>query len=359
MVDRDTNPALAATTTATEPARWLLEAGIEGVALTQTCALARAVVREAALRWPGWWNADLFGEPYREADVRVVGMLRKGLQRLGLMRRRGRTLRTSPRGRELLKDPLALALVLSSDLGGGDPFEEDVAETITASLAQGGPVSDTELTQAAMARVARDGWIGPNGLPPNDRELSAVVWTVICQGEAYGLIRREHEPGGSRITRTQISFTEAGAGVFGDTDSAPAPGAVLVFDAELVGVRGVRARVAVGAAQHLTALHDVIQEAFRWFDDHLYSFWLNNEVPRRRRLEYTSPEIPDEGCSTADVPIAELGLAVGAKIAYVFDFGDEWRLRLTLRELVEADDGAYPRVLRRTGTAPPQYPGPD
>lgn len=359
MADRDTNPGLAAATAATEPARWLLEAGIEGVALTQTHALARAVVREAALRWPGWWNADLFGEPYRETDVRVVGMLREGLQRLELMRRRGRTLRTSPRGRELVKDPLALALVLSSDLGGGDPFEEDVAEAITAGLAQGGPLSDTELTHAAMARIARDGWIGPNGLPPNDRELSAVVWTIICQGEAYGLIRREHEPGGSQITRTQISLTEAGAGVFGETDSAPALGAVLVFDAELVGVRGVRARVAVGAAQHLTALHDVIQEAFCWFDDHLYSFWLNNEFHGGEEFEYTSPEIPDEGCSTADVPIAELGLSVGAKIAYVFDFGDNWRVRLTLREQTDHGSGHYPRVLHLTGTPPPQYCGLD
>ncbi len=181
MADRDTNPALVAAATATEPARWLLEAGIEGVALTQTYALARAVVREAALRWPGWWDAELFGEPYREADVRVVGMLREGLQRLGLMRRRGRTLRTSPRGRELLKDPQALALVLSSDLGGGDPFEEDVAESITAVLSEGGAISNTELTRAARARVAQAGWIGPDGLPPDEHELSAVVWTVICQ----------------------------------------------------------------------------------------------------------------------------------------------------------------------------------
>ncbi len=134
---------------------------------------------------------------------------------------------------------------------------------------------------------------------------------------------------------------------------------VLTFDAELVGARGVRARVAVGAGQHLSALHDAIQEAFGWFDDHLYSFWLNGEFYGGEEFEYTSPEIPDEGCLTADLPIVELDLPLGAKIAYVFDFGDDWRVRLTLRDRADSDGGDYPRVLNRTGTPPPQYGGLD
>ena len=134
---------------------------------------------------------------------------------------------------------------------------------------------------------------------------------------------------------------------------------VLVFDAELADVRGVRARVAVGADQPLTALHDAIQEAFRWADDHLYSFWLDGRFWGDRDAEFTSPIAADEAPRTADVPLAELGLAVGQSIAYVFDFGDEWRVKLTVSEEVEPDGGAYPRVLTRTGTAPPQYPALD
>lgn len=53
--------------------------------------------------------------------------------------------------------------------------------------------------------------------------------------------------------------------------------------------------------------------------------------------------------------VDELRLKPGARIAYVFDYGDEWRVRLTLRERV--DDGSrMPRVSERRGTAPPQYP---
>jgi hypothetical protein len=66
--------------------------------------------------------------------------------------------------------------------------------------------------------------------------------------------------------------------------------------------------------------------------------------------------VPETEGPEADVPLAELGLEPGARIAYVFDYGDEWRVELTLRERDEADGGQYPRILSREGTAPRQYP---
>jgi hypothetical protein len=55
------------------------------------------------------------------------------------------------------------------------------------------------------------------------------------------------------------------------------------------------------------------------------------------------------------VQLRRLGLIEGQRIAYLFDFGDEWRLRLTLRQIVVSDDGQYPRVIESVGGAPPQY----
>ena len=46
---------------------------------------------------------------------------------------------------------------------------------------------------------------------------------------------------------------------------------------ELPDVSGVSAKVAVAAHEHLTVLHDAIQQAFNWENDHLYSFWLDGE----------------------------------------------------------------------------------
>jgi Plasmid pRiA4b ORF-3-like protein len=128
----------------------------------------------------------------------------------------------------------------------------------------------------------------------------------------------------------------------------------LVFDAELLNVRGVRARLAVLERQPLTTLHVAIQQAFGWYDDHLYSFWLDGSFFGSDEVELTTPDAPDEGIATADVPLAELDLRPGQRIGYVFDFGDEWRVRLTVREWV-TEPGDYPRVLELRGTPPPQY----
>lgn len=50
------------------------------------------------------------------------------------------------------------------------------------------------------------------------------------------------------------------------------------------------------------------------------------------------------------------GLEAGQKIAYVFDFSDEWRVRLSVTRIEPADGGVYPRILESRGVAPPQYP---
>jgi hypothetical protein len=131
---------------ATAPARWLLGVAADGgVPLTQTHALARALVREAAERWPQWWDADLFGPPHREADLAVLEGLHEGLRRLRLVRRRGRKLYATARGRELAADPVALLRTLATDLGGGDPFTEMVADEIVNKLARNAPALTTNL----------------------------------------------------------------------------------------------------------------------------------------------------------------------------------------------------------------------
>ena len=58
---------------------------------------------------------------------------------------------------------------------------------------------------------------------------------------------------------------------------------------------------------------------------------------------------------SAERRLDRLRLSRGQRIAYVFDYRDQWRVRLTLRE-IEADDGGhYPRVVEAVGEAPPQY----
>lgn len=344
---------------ATSPARWLLQIGVDGIALTQTNALARAVVREAAERWPHWWDAELFGPPHREADLAVLGALHDGLRRLRLVSRRARKLYTTARGKELRNDPAALLDVLIADLGAGDPFTQTVAAAVIDTLAARGESDHDDLVATALSRARRGGWRDPDRMAPTDRTVSWVVSTVLCRGEAYGVIARGPDRAQSRFARGTIALSAAARHALSLDQAGSAGMAVLVFDAELLNARGVRARLAVRADQHLTALHDAIQEAFGWHDDHLYSFWLDGTFWGDDDAEYTSPDMAEEGTRTADVALAELDLADGARIAYVFDFGDDWRVRLTLRERAEPDGGSYPRVLERKGTPPPQYPEAD
>jgi hypothetical protein len=132
-----------------------------------------------------------------------------------------------------------------------------------------------------------------------------------------------------------------------------------VFEAELVEYPEVSRRLAVRGDQTLEDLHEVLRRAFGWWEDHLYSFWLDAEFWGDREREYTSPIEPEDGVKTADVELDRLALEPGREIAYVFDFGDEWRVRLRLGEIRPAGDETYPAILESRGKAPPQYPIPD
>jgi hypothetical protein len=132
-------------------------------------------------------------------------------------------------------------------------------------------------------------------------------------------------------------------------------GQAYVFSAKLVGYAGVTRTVAVRGDQRLTDLHAVLQQAFGWADDHLYSFWLTGRFWDRRD-EYSHPFELEPGAGSAEVRLDRLRLQPGQRIAYLFDYGDEWRVLLTLAKVVDAEHAVYPAILASRGEAPPQYP---
>ena len=131
---------------------------------------------------------------------------------------------------------------------------------------------------------------------------------------------------------------------------------VYVFDAKLESHvdRPVTRRLALSSRQTLIDLHGLIQEAFEWDDDHLYSFWLDGKFWGDTQTEYTAPfGLEESEAASGDVELRRLGLRKGQRIAYVFDFGDEWRVSVKLRE---AREGGETGILERKGDPPPQYP---
>jgi hypothetical protein len=143
---------------------------------------------------------------------------------------------------------------------------------------------------------------------------------------------------------------------------------VYVFRAKLKGWHGVRRTIAIRCEETLVDLHDALQVAFDWDGRHPFAFWLSGKFWARDGVEYVHPlALKGKPCSGGHPAIAgprrksagraidRLGLMEGQRIAYMFDFQREWRVRLTLRGIAADDGGHYPRVLEAVGEAPPQY----
>lgn len=172
---------------AVEPARWLLERGEDGIALTQTGALARSLVREAVERWPHWWRSDLFGPPNRETDVAPLHRLHGLLREMRLVRRSGRRLRTTTRGRRLREQPDDLLAACAETLLAGDTFEAAVGELTAALLLSGEPADPDRLAEPIHPAIAADGWHA-GGEPPDPRDISWAVSGLLLRAEPVGIV---------------------------------------------------------------------------------------------------------------------------------------------------------------------------
>lgn len=136
----------------------------------------------------------------------------------------------------------------------------------------------------------------------------------------------------------------------------PVTSRAYVFQAKLGADPRVTRAVALAEEQTLEDLHELLRAEFGWNDPHLYSFWLSGRFWDGPATEYAAPyELEESGAKSARTPIGELGLEQGQRIAYLFDYGDNWEVELEVGETREVGEETYPQVLERRGEAPPQY----
>jgi hypothetical protein len=188
------------------------------------------------------------------------------------------------------------------------------------------------------------------------------------------------------------------------------PDGTYTFKVAPTWVQGVSRTMEMRSYHTLEDLHLTIQRAFRWDDDHLYSFYLNGilhdaryEIPHPALLERDSVfpffslplELPgdleaadddvkqllinlgalprpatqgevgqggdaeeagDEPLMSINAVIGEMGFVPGHAFLYLFDFGDSNVFVVTVEGIKEkAGRGTYPRVVDKQGKAPPQY----
>jgi hypothetical protein len=95
-------------------------------------------------------------------------------------------------------------------------------------------------------------------------------------------------------------------------------------------------RVLVPAHFTFSGLHAVIQEAFGWWNEHLYCF---GDVPYSRALTIAEPNEDDWDAPDHNARKYTLGEFFGdgtitKKLCYVYDFGDDWIHDLTLEKVL-------------------------
>jgi len=111
-------------------------------------------------------------------------------------------------------------------------------------------------------------------------------------------------------------------------------------------------QVEVPTSITLKVLHDVVQAAMGWYDQHLWEM-------RQGKQRYGQPIAGDNWGSPvvkADkVRLRDILKPRKTVLDYTYDFGDSWEHRLTFTDIRRGDSAAdYPRYIGGERAAPPE-----
>jgi hypothetical protein len=231
-----------------------------------------------------------------------------------------------------------------------------------------------------------------HGIPPSEAEIAAAMCVsppsvnqMVKQLEKRGFISRQ--PGVPRTIRILIPDDEippwnnrksaTSPKRSGKVpDRAPAsvattPANLYVFSVYLMRgpvsekrVSKVVSRVIeIRGDQTLEDLHQAIFDAFDRWDHHLYEFQLGKRPFDPDGPTYGIPDPSDRKKGEGDARktrIDDLLLKPERVFGYWFDFGDDWYHQVEVERIDQAiPTVVYPRVIKRVGKSPPQYPEED
>ena len=113
-------------------------------------------------------------------------------------------------------------------------------------------------------------------------------------------------------------------------------------------------RVVVPEQFTFCQLHQVIQEAFGWYDYHLHEFEF-----KKLGLLIRDPGEEDDLMESCSCDVLEEGTQIGTLITenprfiYTYDFGDAWEHQILMEKEVEYEY-SYPQVLKYKGDNIPE-----
>jgi Plasmid pRiA4b ORF-3-like protein len=125
-----------------------------------------------------------------------------------------------------------------------------------------------------------------------------------------------------------------------------------------VSLRGVDPRiwreVQVRDETTLPELHRILQLLFGWSGSHAHEFALRDQVYGFPSTVHPDGTVLDEKA----VPLNRLLVASGDELTYIYDFGDNWRCRVTLDATLTAEEQMfYPRCIDGERQGPPENVG--
>jgi hypothetical protein len=104
----------------------------------------------------------------------------------------------------------------------------------------------------------------------------------------------------------------------------------------------------------LDKLHAVLQIAFAWENSHMHEFQIGSRRFGRPDVEGGWAE-PGDTESENSTTLSQVMRRKGAKLLYVYDFGDSWEHEVVAEDIVPTEPTVrYPRCLDGRRAAPPE-----
>ena len=141
------------------------------------------------------------------------------------------------------------------------------------------------------------------------------------------------------------------------------------FRVSIIGIPKLYRIIEVSENCTFDDIHDAIFNAFDRYDHHLYSFFITRKDTTNIRSIYDATEITHpqnvedimgfgkRKKSTAKTRIGDVGLNENDVFHYLFDFGDDWWLRIRVQNITETKSKKkHIKLIKSFGEPPPQYP---
>jgi len=134
---------------------------------------------------------------------------------------------------------------------------------------------------------------------------------------------------------------------------------IALLDQEEKAIR----KIQIEASKTLYKLAEEIVKSFGFKFDHCFGFYSSFEgnitkAERLYELFVDCNESPSPGAkSVKKTKISEVFKISGDKMLFLFDYGDDWRFSVELKEIKKGENqGMKAAVIESTGKAPKQYP---